>query len=157
MLFSLGGSFLYYADRFKLYSAFCASHTKVPKVLVKGRSCVLDRQTRERDVPMMHWSGLSQMSVWGMKCGYCTPDHSKICDGELGTRVYGCSLWVLTVIGESACLAWQAYIELSAIDVCGPPLMWSYPSSSLQEAVNLTCSFSSTSPTHQIPPQSYRE
>lgn len=37
MLFSLGGSFLYYADRFKLYSAFCASHTKVPKVLVKGR------------------------------------------------------------------------------------------------------------------------
>ncbi|KAM4045282.1 LOW QUALITY PROTEIN: rho guanine nucleotide exchange factor TIAM1 [Anomaloglossus baeobatrachus] len=36
VLFSLGGSFLYYADRFKLYSAFCASHTKVPKVLVKG-------------------------------------------------------------------------------------------------------------------------
>jgi len=36
VLFSLGGSFLYYADRFKLYSAFCASHTKVPKVLAKG-------------------------------------------------------------------------------------------------------------------------
>ncbi|KTF88962.1 hypothetical protein cypCar_00033029, partial [Cyprinus carpio] len=35
ILFSLGGSFLYYADRFKIYSAFCASHTKVPKVLVK--------------------------------------------------------------------------------------------------------------------------
>ncbi|KAG5844618.1 hypothetical protein ANANG_G00164400 [Anguilla anguilla] len=35
VLFSLGGSFLYYADRFKIYSAFCASHTKVPKVLVK--------------------------------------------------------------------------------------------------------------------------
>lgn len=39
ILFSLGGSFLYYADRFKIYSAFCASHTKVPKVLVKGE-CV---------------------------------------------------------------------------------------------------------------------
>ncbi|KAM8835008.1 rho guanine nucleotide exchange factor TIAM1 [Synchiropus picturatus] len=38
VLFSLGGSFLYYADRFKLYSAFCASHTKVPKVLAKARS-----------------------------------------------------------------------------------------------------------------------
>ncbi|XP_038622116.1 T-lymphoma invasion and metastasis-inducing protein 1 [Tachyglossus aculeatus] len=38
VLFSLGGSFLYYADRFKLYSAFCASHTKVPKVLVKAKS-----------------------------------------------------------------------------------------------------------------------
>ncbi|XP_023375489.1 T-lymphoma invasion and metastasis-inducing protein 1 [Pteropus vampyrus] len=38
VLFSLGGSFLYYADRFKLYSAFCASHTKVPKVLVKGKA-----------------------------------------------------------------------------------------------------------------------
>lgn len=38
VLFSLGGSFLYYADRFKLYSAFCASHTKVPKVLAKGKT-----------------------------------------------------------------------------------------------------------------------
>ncbi|XP_039600844.1 T-lymphoma invasion and metastasis-inducing protein 1-like isoform X1 [Polypterus senegalus] len=38
VLFSLGGSFLYYADRFKIYSAFCASHTKVPKVLVKART-----------------------------------------------------------------------------------------------------------------------
>ncbi|KAM9788280.1 rho guanine nucleotide exchange factor TIAM1 [Neosynchiropus ocellatus] len=38
VLFSLGGSFLYYADRFKLYSAFCASHTKVPKVLAKAKS-----------------------------------------------------------------------------------------------------------------------
>ncbi|KAM9853781.1 rho guanine nucleotide exchange factor TIAM1-like [Aulostomus maculatus] len=38
ILFSLGGSFLYYADRFKIYSAFCASHTKVPKVLVKAKT-----------------------------------------------------------------------------------------------------------------------
>ncbi|XP_051973371.1 rho guanine nucleotide exchange factor TIAM1-like [Xyrauchen texanus] len=38
VLFSLGGSFLYYADRFKLYSAFCASHTKVPKVLTKAKT-----------------------------------------------------------------------------------------------------------------------
>ncbi|XP_077466837.1 rho guanine nucleotide exchange factor TIAM1-like isoform X2 [Stigmatopora argus] len=38
ILFSLGGSFLYYADRFKIYSAFCAGHTKVPKVLVKAKS-----------------------------------------------------------------------------------------------------------------------
>ncbi|XP_047660647.1 rho guanine nucleotide exchange factor TIAM1 isoform X2 [Tachysurus fulvidraco] len=37
VLFSLGGSFLYYADRFKIYSAFCASHTKVPKVLTKAK------------------------------------------------------------------------------------------------------------------------
>ncbi|XP_069017320.1 rho guanine nucleotide exchange factor TIAM1-like isoform X3 [Embiotoca jacksoni] len=38
ILFSLGGSFLYYADRFKIYSAFCAGHTKVPKVLVKAKT-----------------------------------------------------------------------------------------------------------------------
>uniref|UniRef100_A0A672R7H0 TIAM Rac1 associated GEF 1 n=1 Tax=Sinocyclocheilus grahami TaxID=75366 RepID=A0A672R7H0_SINGR len=38
VLFSLGGSFLYYADRFKIYSAFCASHTKVPKVLTKAKT-----------------------------------------------------------------------------------------------------------------------
>uniref|UniRef100_A0A3Q3VYF4 Uncharacterized protein n=1 Tax=Mola mola TaxID=94237 RepID=A0A3Q3VYF4_MOLML len=38
VLFSLGGSFLYYADRFKIYSAFCANHTKVPKVLAKAKT-----------------------------------------------------------------------------------------------------------------------
>lgn len=64
MLFSLGGSFLYYADRFKLYSAFCASHTKVPKVLVKGKNHVLNRQTwayRERDVAATCWFRLVQV------------------------------------------------------------------------------------------------
>ncbi|XP_054711975.1 protein still life, isoform SIF type 1-like [Uloborus diversus] len=33
VLFSLGNSFLYYADQFKLYSSFCASHSKAQKVL----------------------------------------------------------------------------------------------------------------------------
>ncbi|XP_064629838.1 protein still life, isoforms C/SIF type 2-like isoform X4 [Lineus longissimus] len=33
ILFSLGGSFLYYANHFKLYSSFCASHSKALKVL----------------------------------------------------------------------------------------------------------------------------
>ncbi|KAG7235296.1 hypothetical protein INR49_002786 [Caranx melampygus] len=33
LLFSLGASFLYYADHFKLYSGFCANHIKVQKVL----------------------------------------------------------------------------------------------------------------------------
>ncbi|KAA8582967.1 hypothetical protein FQN60_015513, partial [Etheostoma spectabile] len=33
LLFSLGGSFLYYADHFKHYSGFCANHIKVQKVL----------------------------------------------------------------------------------------------------------------------------
>ncbi|OBS72137.1 hypothetical protein A6R68_13284, partial [Neotoma lepida] len=36
LLFSLGGSFLYYADHFKLYSGFCANHSKVQKVLERG-------------------------------------------------------------------------------------------------------------------------
>uniref|UniRef100_S4RNZ5 TIAM Rac1 associated GEF 2b n=1 Tax=Petromyzon marinus TaxID=7757 RepID=S4RNZ5_PETMA len=33
VLFSLGGSFLYYSDHFKLYSAYCASHPKAQKLL----------------------------------------------------------------------------------------------------------------------------
>ena len=37
LLFSLGGSFLYYADHFKLYSGFCANHIKVQKVLERGK------------------------------------------------------------------------------------------------------------------------
>lgn len=37
LLSSLGGSFLYYADHFKLYSGFCANHIKVQKVLERGK------------------------------------------------------------------------------------------------------------------------
>lgn len=48
VLFSLGGSFLYYADRFKIYSAFCASHTKVPKVLTKGNAISTFRTVLKR-------------------------------------------------------------------------------------------------------------
>ncbi|XP_035224878.1 protein still life, isoform SIF type 1-like isoform X3 [Stegodyphus dumicola] len=36
VLFALGNSFLYYADQFKLYSSFCASHSKAQKVLHPG-------------------------------------------------------------------------------------------------------------------------
>lgn len=61
----MGGSFLYYADRFKLYSAFCASHTKVPKVLVKGKSSVPVRQTTK--------SCGSNTLVWAV-LGCCVDD-----------------------------------------------------------------------------------
>lgn len=33
VLFSIGSAFLYYASQFKLYSSFCASHSKAQKVL----------------------------------------------------------------------------------------------------------------------------
>ena len=33
ILFSIGSSFLYYVNHFKLYSSFCASHSKAQKVL----------------------------------------------------------------------------------------------------------------------------
>ncbi|KAM6915080.1 rho guanine nucleotide exchange factor TIAM2-like [Xenentodon cancila] len=38
LLFSLGGSFLYYADHFKLYSGFCANHIKVQNVLERAKT-----------------------------------------------------------------------------------------------------------------------
>ncbi|KAJ0026531.1 hypothetical protein NQD34_017531 [Periophthalmus magnuspinnatus] len=38
LLFSLGGSFLYYADHFKLYSGFCSNHLKVQKVLHRAKT-----------------------------------------------------------------------------------------------------------------------
>ncbi|XP_066531573.1 rho guanine nucleotide exchange factor TIAM2 [Hoplias malabaricus] len=44
VLFSLGGSFLYYADHFKLYSGFCANHIKVQKVLERAKT---DRAFKE--------------------------------------------------------------------------------------------------------------
>lgn len=33
VLFSIGSAFLYYVNHFKLYSSFCASHSKAQKVL----------------------------------------------------------------------------------------------------------------------------
>ena len=33
MLLSIGSAFIYYADHFKLYSLFCASHSKAQKAL----------------------------------------------------------------------------------------------------------------------------
>ncbi|XP_060736513.1 rho guanine nucleotide exchange factor TIAM2 isoform X1 [Tachysurus vachellii] len=44
LLFSLGASFLYYADHFKLYSGFCANHIKVQKVLERAKT---DRAFKE--------------------------------------------------------------------------------------------------------------
>ncbi|KAG2467629.1 TIAM2 protein, partial [Polypterus senegalus] len=44
LLFSLGGSFLYYADHFKLYSGFCANQIKVQKVLERAKT---DRAFKE--------------------------------------------------------------------------------------------------------------
>ncbi|XP_068454792.1 rho guanine nucleotide exchange factor TIAM2-like [Clinocottus analis] len=38
LLFSLGGSFLDYADHFKHYSGFCANHAKVQKVLERAKT-----------------------------------------------------------------------------------------------------------------------
>ncbi|XP_065124938.1 rho guanine nucleotide exchange factor TIAM2 [Paramisgurnus dabryanus] len=44
LLFSLSGSFLNYADHFKLYSGFCANHIKVQKVLERAKT---DRAFKE--------------------------------------------------------------------------------------------------------------
>nr|XP_013999522.1 unnamed protein product [Salmo salar]XP_013999524.1 unnamed protein product [Salmo salar] len=38
LLLLVGGSFLYYADHFKLYSGFCANHIKVQKVLERAKT-----------------------------------------------------------------------------------------------------------------------
>lgn len=37
-LFSIGSAFLYYVNHFKLYSSFCASHSKAQKVLHPSKS-----------------------------------------------------------------------------------------------------------------------
>ncbi|XP_056612720.1 rho guanine nucleotide exchange factor TIAM1 isoform X1 [Triplophysa dalaica] len=64
ILFSLGGSFLYYADRFKIYSAFCASHTKVPKVLVKAKTdAAFKAFLEERNPKQQHSSTLESYLI----------------------------------------------------------------------------------------------
>lgn len=80
MLFSLGGSFLYYADRFKIYSAFCASHTKVPKVLAKGKT--------GENLLLTHLMGAHQKTEQG--CFGCVSSlrHSSV------VCIYFCILWI---------------------------------------------------------------
>ncbi|KAM7368297.1 hypothetical protein PAMP_014531 [Pampus punctatissimus] len=51
LLFSLGGSFLYYADHFKLYSGFCANHIKVQKVLERAKTDAAFKQFLEARNP----------------------------------------------------------------------------------------------------------
>lgn len=63
ILFSLGGSFLYYADRFKIYSAFCASHTKVPKVLVKGEKIAAKTHTCNWWELCLEWSEIVNLNL----------------------------------------------------------------------------------------------
>ncbi len=53
ILFSLGGSFLHYANHFKLYSSFCASHSKAQKVLNPGKRTVFETLTSDPDVSKM--------------------------------------------------------------------------------------------------------
>uniref|UniRef100_A0A8W8JLZ7 T-lymphoma invasion and metastasis-inducing protein 2 n=1 Tax=Magallana gigas TaxID=29159 RepID=A0A8W8JLZ7_MAGGI len=50
VLFSLGGSFLYYANHFKVYSSFCASHSRTQKILNPGVSTL----TKSRAAALGH-------------------------------------------------------------------------------------------------------
>ncbi|XP_057199210.1 rho guanine nucleotide exchange factor TIAM2 isoform X3 [Triplophysa rosa] len=64
LLFSLGGSFLYYAEHFKLYSGFCANHIKVQKVLERAKT---DRSFKEfldaRNPTMQHSTTLESYLI----------------------------------------------------------------------------------------------
>lgn len=42
VLFAIGSAFLYYVNHFKLYSSFCASHSKAQKVLHPSKTLLLD-------------------------------------------------------------------------------------------------------------------
>ncbi|XP_056623597.1 rho guanine nucleotide exchange factor TIAM2 isoform X2 [Triplophysa dalaica] len=64
LLFSLGGSFLYYAEHFKLYCGFCANHIKVQKVLARAKT---DRSFKEfldaRNPTMQHSTTLESYLI----------------------------------------------------------------------------------------------
>ncbi|XP_023266851.1 T-lymphoma invasion and metastasis-inducing protein 2-like [Seriola lalandi dorsalis] len=64
LLFSLGGSFLYYADHFKLYSGFCANHIKVQKVLERAKTDGAFKQFLEaRNPTNQHSSSLESFLI----------------------------------------------------------------------------------------------
>ncbi|XP_074471641.1 rho guanine nucleotide exchange factor TIAM2-like isoform X2 [Sebastes fasciatus] len=64
LLFSLGGSFLYYADHFKHYSGFCANHIKVQKVLERAKTDGAFKQFLEtRNPTNQHSSSLESYLI----------------------------------------------------------------------------------------------
>uniref|UniRef100_H3DHK7 TIAM Rac1 associated GEF 2 n=1 Tax=Tetraodon nigroviridis TaxID=99883 RepID=H3DHK7_TETNG len=64
LLFSLGGSFLYYADHFKLYSGFCANHIKVQKVLERAKTDQAFKEFLEaRNLTKQHSSTLESYLI----------------------------------------------------------------------------------------------
>ena len=53
ILFSIGSAFLYYVNHFKLYSSFCASHSKAQKVLHPSKySGICDTTTTPLSLPL---------------------------------------------------------------------------------------------------------
>ncbi|XP_060722248.1 rho guanine nucleotide exchange factor TIAM2 isoform X3 [Tachysurus vachellii] len=64
LLSSLGGSFLYYADHFKLYSGFCANHIKVQKVLERAKTDKAFKEfLEERNPTKQHSSTLESYLI----------------------------------------------------------------------------------------------
>uniref|UniRef100_A0A667ZQ49 TIAM Rac1 associated GEF 2b n=1 Tax=Myripristis murdjan TaxID=586833 RepID=A0A667ZQ49_9TELE len=64
LLLSLGASFLYYADHFKLYSGFCANHIKVQKVLERAKTDAAFKQFLEaRNPTKQHSSTLESYLI----------------------------------------------------------------------------------------------
>ncbi|XP_012937622.1 protein still life, isoform SIF type 1 isoform X2 [Aplysia californica] len=63
VLFSLGGSFLYYANHFKVYSSFCASHSRSQKILNPDANDALREFLRARNPKQQHSATLESYLI----------------------------------------------------------------------------------------------
>ncbi|XP_064601963.1 protein still life, isoform SIF type 1-like isoform X2 [Liolophura sinensis] len=63
ILFSLGGSFLYYANHFKVYSSFCASHSRSQKILNPEANQSLREFLRARNPKQQHSATLESYLI----------------------------------------------------------------------------------------------
>ncbi|XP_033741186.1 protein still life, isoform SIF type 1-like isoform X2 [Pecten maximus] len=63
VLFSLGGSFLFYANHFKVYSSFCASHTRSQKILNPDANEALRKFLHVRNPKQQHSSTLESYLI----------------------------------------------------------------------------------------------
>ncbi|ESO93240.1 hypothetical protein LOTGIDRAFT_232689 [Lottia gigantea] len=63
VLFSLGGSFLYYANHFKVYSSFCASHSRSQKLLNPESNKALKEFLKARNPKQQHSATLESYLI----------------------------------------------------------------------------------------------
>ena len=134
ILFSLGGSFLHYANHFKLYSSFCASHSKAQKVLNPGTK-ISTFETHHCD------TSTPNTCLWLSSPEFHNDSHR---DSEIRLN---CSLSNLTITDNDTFIITEVLGLKTYCNITKPHLCFSFPPNYFLENIpKLYCNLSQRKP-----------